>query len=88
MVTLEIVILAKCGAPMREAKDVKQIIYAPVRITVNKPDETRWPHRSDAWRHPRVEYSRLRQPDRLNGWIHAGFDVDGLDMPGKPEPYR
>jgi|SRR5882724_1263373 len=76
----EIVILAKCGAPMREAKDVKQIIYAPVSHHSHKPDETRGRIVRMLGDIPRVELFSTETARQVDGWIHAGFDVDGLDI--------
>lgn len=76
----EIVILAKCGAPIREAKDVKQIIYAPVSHHSHKPDETRGRIVRMLGDIPRIELFSTEPQRQADGWIHAGFDVDGLDI--------
>jgi site-specific DNA-methyltransferase (adenine-specific) len=76
----EIVILAKCGAPLREAKDVKQLIFAPVSRHSHKPDETRGRIVRMLGDIPRIELFSTERGRQIDGWIHAGLEVDGMDI--------
>jgi N6-adenosine-specific RNA methylase IME4 len=76
----EMIIMGKTGAPQREAKDVKQIIYAPVSRHSKKPDEARHRIVRMLGYLPRIEIFSTEDERTKDGWVHAGYEVDGLDI--------
>lgn len=75
-------ILAKIGSPQREARDVKQLIFAPVSNHSAKPTaEVRRRIRRLMGEKRCIElFSTL--PYRLDsdGWVNVGHSVDGQDI--------
>lgn len=68
----EICLLARRGSPRRLAKDVREVILAPVREHSRKPDEAR----ERIERYCAGPYIELFARDRRSGWTSWGNDVD------------
>lgn len=68
----EFCLLGRRGAPKRLARDVREIILAPVREHSRKPDEAR----ERIERYCAGPYLELFARDRRPGWTSWGNDVD------------
>ena len=73
----EICLLAKKGHPKRIAKNVKELIVAPLTRHSAKPPEVRDRIVQLMGDIPRIE---LFARERVPGWDSLGNEVDGLDI--------
>lgn len=73
----EICLFAKKGSPKRIAKNVKEIVMAPLGRHSAKPPEIRDRIVTLMGDIPRIE---LFARERVQGWDALGNDVDGLDI--------
>lgn len=73
----EYVLMGKKGAPKRESKKVKQVIFAPRGKHSRKPAEVRTRIEALMGDVPRIELFATETP---GGWDFAGNEVDGLDI--------
>lgn len=74
---VEMVLFAKKGAPKRIAKNVKQVIVAPIQGHSRKPDEVRDRIEALMGETERIE---LFATKRVENWDCIGFAIDGKDI--------
>jgi len=75
---VELVLLGKRGRPKRYAKDVKQVVFAPVTEHSAKPEEVRTRINQAFGDIPGLEL--FARPPKVRGWLKLGFEMDGLDI--------
>lgn len=75
----EFVLMGKRGHPKRYAKDVKEVIFAPIGdIHSSKPEEVR--ERIDRVWGPIPGLELFARPPKVKGWLKLGYEVDGMDI--------
>lgn len=73
----EIVLFGKRGHPQRAARDVKQVVVAPMTVHSRKPDEVHRRIERLMGDVPRIElFARRRVP----GWVCVGNEITGNDI--------
>lgn len=74
---IELCLFAKKGKPVRIKKNIKQIVFSPLREHSRKPDEVRDRIVSLLGDIPRIElFARYR----AEGWDATGLELDGIDI--------
>lgn len=75
----EFVLMGKRGHPKRYAKDVKEVIFAPIGdIHSSKPEEVR--ERIDRVWGPIPGLELFARPPKVKSWLKLGYEVDGMDI--------
>lgn len=81
----ELCLFCKKGQPKRQAKNVKQIMFSPLRQHSRKPEEARERILKLLGDLPRIELFARR---KVEGWDAIGFDIDGQDIKGSLDRLR
>ena len=74
---VELVLMGKIGAPKRQAKNIKQVVFAPRGKHSRKPDEIRQRIVQLMGDVPRIE---LFATETVDGWDSIGGAIDGEDI--------